>query len=100
MDEMIGEIRAGMEETGLWEDTVILLSSDHGYTLSDFPEYVPESDPRVPFILKLPGGKSPFKSDKRFMTTSVRILLEALFAGVEVKPETVEQYLDYPIYYH
>ena len=39
-------------------------------------------------------------SNKRFMTTSVRPLLEALFKGVDVKPDMIEQYLDYPIYYH
>ena len=100
LDLAVGEIRRTLETAGLWDDTTVVLTADHGYTLLDWPEYVPEFDPRVPFIMKLAGQKERVVSDKKFMMTSLRALLEAVFQGDATEPAEVERYLDYPEYHH
>jgi len=63
-DWLLGELMAVMEEKGLFENTVLLVSSDHGDWAGDFGlvEKWPSdySDPitRVPLIVKAPGNKA------------------------------------------
>ncbi len=63
-DWLLGELTAVMEEQGLFENTVLVVSSDHGDWAGDFGlvEKWPSdcSDPitRVPLLVKAPGCKS------------------------------------------
>jgi arylsulfatase A-like enzyme len=41
LDLAVGELRQSMEAAGLWENTTVLLTADHGYTLLDWSEHVP-----------------------------------------------------------
>ncbi len=55
-DQTFGSLRKSMEEQGLWEDTTILITSDHQWRKSDRIDG--KKDPRVPFILKIAGEKN------------------------------------------
>lgn len=62
VDEGIGHLRAQLEERGLLENTVLVITADHGETLTERPEvwfthdpYLYEETLRVPLILRLPG---------------------------------------------
>ena len=65
VDDTLGKIRASMEAQGSWDNTVILISSDHWWrsmwrkeqpwTAEDESTMGNSSDRRIPFILKLPG---------------------------------------------
>jgi phosphoglycerol transferase MdoB-like AlkP superfamily enzyme len=50
-DKAFGEFRRIMEEKGLWENTAILISDDHGYRSTNVDGKI---EKRVTFILKLP----------------------------------------------
>lgn len=52
-DQTFGTIRKSMEEQGIWDDTTIIVTSDHQWRKSN--RFDGKKDPRVPFLLKLPG---------------------------------------------
>jgi hypothetical protein len=100
LDMSIGTLRKTMEKAGQWQDATILLTTDHGYTLPDWPEQVPTVDQRIPFILKLPGAHAPLRSQKPFLMTSLPKLIEGLTMGKVTGPQDIEAFLDLPNYYH
>ncbi|MEK9773563.1 MAG: sulfatase, partial [Opitutae bacterium] len=65
VDACIGKILRGLEESGLTENTVVVLWGDHGWKLGDHSSWCKhtnfECDTRVPLIIRDPrveGGKS------------------------------------------
>jgi arylsulfatase A-like enzyme/Tfp pilus assembly protein PilF len=73
VDQLMGEFRAYMEENGLWEKTLIILTADHGESLGEHEEsahgfFLYDSDVRVPLIVRFPGGKLAGKN----ITSQVR----------------------------
>lgn len=63
-DEKIGEILDTYREQGRYEDSLIVICSDHGKTLGEFPRdghpphYVRELNGHVPLLVKFPGQTS------------------------------------------
>ena len=60
-DSLIGEFRAALEERALFDESVLVLTSDHGEGLGDHGEsyhgfFVYDSTVHVPLIVRLPGG--------------------------------------------
>jgi arylsulfatase A-like enzyme len=59
IDLQIGRIMSALKEKGLWENTVIVFTSDHGDSMGDFSQLgkgtMLESSARVPFLIKPPG---------------------------------------------
>lgn len=63
IDYQIGRIITALKEKGLWDNTLIVFTSDHGDHMGDFSQLgkgtMLESSVRVPFIIKPPhSGKS------------------------------------------
>lgn len=67
-DQAVGKMRAAMEASGVWENTTVIVTSDHGYrgamwgtspATQRFDGLLEEpSDHRVVFLLKPPSGSS------------------------------------------
>jgi hypothetical protein len=106
-DRTLGDIRKAMEEAGLWDDSVVLASSDHWWrpaiwqslhvwTAEDnrFAPPVGQLDHRVPFLLKMPGQKTPIELDTRFNTVHSQELLIEILRGQLNDGEAVSQWLD------
>ncbi len=60
-DALIGDFRAALEQRGLFDEAVVLLTADHGEGLGDHGEsyhgfFVYDSTVHVPLIVRLPGG--------------------------------------------
>ncbi|MYF05905.1 MAG: sulfatase, partial [Holophagales bacterium] len=60
-DSLIGEFRAALEERGLFDESVVVLTADHGEGLGDHGEsyhgfFVYDTTVHVPLIVRLPGG--------------------------------------------
>ncbi len=60
-DSLIGEFRAALEERGLFDGAVVVLTSDHGEGLGDHGEsyhgfFVYDSTVHVPLMVRLPGS--------------------------------------------
>jgi hypothetical protein len=94
-----------MERAGLWEDTVVLVSSDHWWRIDIWPKnqsWTEEersvmseaTDYRVPFILKLKGRKGSVVYQPYFNTVLSQDLLLALLRGELAAPPDVTAWLD------
>ncbi len=102
LDIAVGGVRRAMESAGVWDDSYIILTSDHGFTLGSWPEVVPpeKMDPRVPLLVKFPGQRQTYVYDERFLMVSLRAVLQGMFSGKLTRPEQMKDYLTYPVYYH
>lgn len=91
VDRTIGEFRRAMEESGDWETTTVLLSSDHGYRGIDLDH----SNPWSPsFLLKLAGQKHGTVYSGPFHTVLTHDLLLAVIHGDLSTPEQVVTWLE------
>jgi arylsulfatase A-like enzyme len=63
IDVQLGRITAALKERGLWDNTLIVFTSDHGDHMGDFSQLgkgtMLESSVRVPFFVKPPGKTIP-----------------------------------------
>jgi hypothetical protein len=104
-DRTLGEVRRAMESAGTWEDTTVLISSDHG--LRPFIEdLLPAwggrrltaphggTDRRVPFIMKLPHQGQAVAYDAPFNTVLSCDLVLALLRGELSSTANVIQRMD------
>lgn len=80
MDHVLGDLRGRMEAAGKWDRTAVLFLSDH--IMRYRPDYLDEpDDPRIPFILKLPGQRSGVAFDRPLSALVTHDLLQALLRG-------------------
>ena len=62
VDEQIGRLLAALAERGLYEESLIVVTSDHGDAFLEHGDISHSNDPydevlRVPLLIKLPGGR-------------------------------------------
>lgn len=96
VDRTLTDLRRAMESKGVWESTVVLISSDHWWrgqamwkryrtwTPEDEKASEGEVDRRVPFILKLAGHSEATEFSAPFNTVLTHDLLLAVLRG-EIK---------------
>lgn len=96
LDHQIGRLLMALQETGQYDNTVILFTSDHGELLGDhhlFRKTLPyEGSAHIPFILADPGGVLSFeKNTLRQEVVELRDVMPTLLdvAGAPIPP-TVE----------
>jgi hypothetical protein len=90
-DLTLGALRRRMEETGLWDQSALLVSSDHSWRTAiwrDQHEWNQEDEAvaslnsvRVPFLLKLPGQVFGGLYTERFNTVVSSRIVRAILAG-------------------
>jgi len=105
VDRTFGDLRRSMERAGLWDDTVVLVSSDHWWrtdiwtknqswtkeeqaVMSKGPDY------HVPFMLKLKKQRASVIYQPSFNTVLSQDLLLALLRGELSAPPDVTAWLD------
>lgn len=81
VDRSLAEIRQVMEEKGIWEETNIIISADHGNAFFD------GNDERVPFIVKLANQKKPVIYEPAFNTVITQELILAILRGQIATPD-------------
>jgi hypothetical protein len=89
-DKLLGDMRRVLEQTGDWDQSVILVSSDHPYRSF---LWAPAQDwqPYVPFLLKLPRQHQAVVYHREFNNVvTADLLLEALERRVRTAPEAVK----------
>ncbi|MFT7464385.1 MAG: hypothetical protein ACI9EF_002741, partial [Pseudohongiellaceae bacterium] len=62
VDARVGALVAGLKEQGLWDETLLVVTADHGYSLGEGNRFLggqgcQERSIRVPLLLHIPGGE-------------------------------------------
>jgi arylsulfatase A-like enzyme len=88
VDTAVGRIVQAVKDTGLWDDTVILFTSDHGDYLGDHGMlrkgyHADRSLVHVPFVLRSPGHTLPSRFDEPMSNVDVMPTLAEL-AGIDI----------------
>ncbi len=81
-DSFVGEIRKALENSGRWDDTLLILVSDHN-------DEALTPDPRVLLILKLPNMNQRLDYTGPWTHAQFLPFLEELFDRQSFEPETV-----------
>jgi arylsulfatase A-like enzyme len=68
VDAGLGKLQAGLEKRGLWDNTIIVFTSDHGENLGEHDLYfhhggLYEASVKVPLVLHVPGIKAQTSLD-------------------------------------
>ena len=109
-DHVLGELRRNMVEAGVWENTTVLISSDHSLRADRIwrshpfwePQFTKEdplalnsaSDERVPFIVKLAGNSEGITYDPALNTVLSQDLILAILSGEVSNAADVKEWLD------
>jgi hypothetical protein len=105
VDRTLGELRRAMESAGVWDQTTVLVSSDHWWRINIWATEHPlteeeatitggKMDYRVPFILKLKDQNEPIIYNPEFNTIITHDLFIALLHGELSKANEVVTWLD------
>jgi arylsulfatase len=97
VDSQLGHFFEALRARGLWDETVVLLTSDHGELLFErlasdgkvftHSQWVDEAEIRVPFLIRGPGVRRGVEAG--FTATASDIMPTLLsLAGIEVPPGT------------
>ncbi|HVF51132.1 MAG TPA: sulfatase-like hydrolase/transferase [Pyrinomonadaceae bacterium] len=106
-DRALGTLRRALEDAGLWEETTLLVSSDHWWrvpnvwkkesafwTREDAAAWSGQTNHRIPFILKLAAHADAATYDAPFNTVLTQDLLLAVLRGELHDAPTVAAWLD------
>jgi hypothetical protein len=105
VDRTFGDLRRAMERAGWWDNTVVLVSSDHWWRTEIWPKNHSwteeeqavksvDTDYHVPFMLKLKGQRESLIYQPSFNTVLSQDLLLALLRGALSTPADVTAWLD------
>jgi len=94
-DHHLGRLFSALDQAGLWNEALVVVTSDHGETLFehsnvfDHGESVYETEIRTPLIVRLPGGSHGGRRSHRLVSAIdvVPTILDAL--GLAAQP-TIE----------
>jgi len=89
LDKAVGELRADMERSGAWNNTTIVLTTDHFYRGSQLVNG--KRDQRIPFIVHFPGENTGLSYTRSFNTIVTHDLILALLRS-EVRDTAGLQY--------
>ncbi|MCK9478577.1 MAG: sulfatase-like hydrolase/transferase [Firmicutes bacterium] len=93
IDEKIGEIISALKETGEYENTMIIFTSDHGDFMGDFGmmgkgQYLSEALMHIPFLIKPPISQFCGRKESSFVS-SVEIAATCLKVANVPIPENI-----------
>ena len=88
VDYQIGRIIAEMKAKGIYDDTIIMFSSDHGDMMGDYGSMgkrtMLDAAARIPFLLKIPGKDHEIRYDPASLVDVAPTLLAA--CGIDFDP--------------
>lgn len=109
-DIMLGEIRRSMEKANLWDNSTVIISSDHQWRIDTWKKQIKSAkmalteqdialtqgieDPRIPFFVKLKNQKVPVIYEKPFNTIITRDLILSIMKGEISSPDDLKMRLD------
>jgi hypothetical protein len=104
-DRTVGELRLALEQARLWDDTTLLITSDHGLRPDAWEGHLGWTDElerltggvhgkTVPFILKLARSHEPLDYPKQFSNVASSGLVLAVLEGTVATPAQASAWLD------
>jgi hypothetical protein len=90
VDQTLTRIRDTLETNGTWDDTLVILSSDHG----EYDRALGHRTDRVPYLIKLPGQRENRKIDAPVNTVITRALINAVLEGRIRTADELESWLE------
>ncbi|MGI9289369.1 MAG: sulfatase-like hydrolase/transferase, partial [Pseudomonadales bacterium] len=93
MDAALGSIRKIMVDTGQWDSTVVIVSSDHG-SKSDKVGGSPRVARRIPFLVKMPGQNYRVETPQEFNSILTYRLILSVVDGTVTSPESLKQWVE------
>jgi hypothetical protein len=104
-DRTLGDLRRAMEANGTWQETTLLVSSDHPFRVSMWQATLLRSDevelatggedhPFIPFILKLAGTASPLEYSPEFSSLLTHDLILAVLGNELNSSQEAAKWLD------
>jgi hypothetical protein len=98
-DHTLGDLRAVMEENGVWDDATVIITADHGVWDENYglpPAPLNRNDigiRRVPLLMKLPRQRTRVVVPDSLHASVLHDLLLGLLQGQIVKPEEARDWL-------
>ncbi|MCI8518266.1 MAG: sulfatase-like hydrolase/transferase [Hungatella sp.] len=95
LDRQVGKLIDALKEEGIYDDTLIVFTSDHGDMLGDHYLYTKGSDfyedcTNVPLLIKYPGQKQMVRSNRLVQLNDLfSTLLQAGGGDVSIRPESL-----------
>ncbi len=109
-DIVLGEIRKSMEKANEWDNSTVIISSDHQWRINSWKEQTTSArlalsdgdrqltkgieDPRIPFFIKLKNQNESLIYEKPFNTVITRDLILAIMKGEISSPDELKNRLD------
>ncbi len=91
-DYILSRIRKDMEIKGIWDNTTIIISSDHWFR--DSEKFDGKEDYRIPFIVKLAKHNDSIVYPKDFNTVLTHDLVMDIFSKKITTPNELVQWLN------
>lgn len=105
-DRSLGELRNSMEVSDTWDNTTVIITSDHwlrmdvwgdsklGINENNISFFEKDNEFRVPFLIKLAGQKETLSYDQTFNTVLTHDLIIALLENELSSPGDVGKWID------
>jgi hypothetical protein len=92
VDGLVGQIVATLRAAGKFDESLVVLTSDHGWRFDGEQRFrqVADWDRRVPLMVKLPGQRTGCVMDDDICTNRLLPLLEAAFHGEATTGELLQ----------
>ncbi|HJV64765.1 MAG TPA: sulfatase-like hydrolase/transferase [Geomonas sp.] len=91
-DRCLAELRKELEKKGLWDSSLVIVSSDHHWRTNTYDQKLDKQ--HVPFLAKFPGQRSALTYDGTFNTLLTKELILQVFDGKVNSPEDACRWLD------
>ena len=105
LDKVIGDLRKTLEDSGLWDETAVILTADTGNVgsqsgvgLNDYAEWGYDTKNRVPLIIKLPNQNKRVDLDRRVSAQTLRDVIQKIMSGELTSHDQISnnmRYVDY-----
>ena len=91
-DNFLAAVRSEMERAGLWDQTLVLVTSDHGWRHTDL--IGEKRDRHIPLLIKAPDQHSRIDIEATLAASSARAVIRAAFRGGPRDPAELVLLLD------
>ncbi len=94
VDKTIADMKAAMQEANTWDNTHLIVSSDHPWRMHLFPTYDDKYDDRIPFLVRFAGEENKVKFEESFNTVITHDIILEILDGEISNPEELYEWLN------